>query len=133
MGLMEIVSEPDMRSPLEAAGYVRALQRLLRRLGASDGDMEKGSMRVDANISIHKRGSKQWGMRCEIKNLNSVRFMMQALGKHARQPMAAFAWLTRHRQNRNDIDTSPSTPRILTQYCLKRLEDSTKPLERRTR
>lgn len=83
MGLMEIVSEPDMRSPAEAAGYVRALQKLLRRLGASDGDMEKGSMRVDANVSIHRKGSGAWGTRCEIKNLNSVRFMVQALGERA--------------------------------------------------
>ncbi len=59
---------------------MRKLQSILRRLGASDGDMEKGSLRVDANISVHREG-EDWGTRCEIKNLNTVRGMMVALGE----------------------------------------------------
>lgn len=81
VGLMEIVSEADLRSPGEAGAYIRKLQGILRRLGASDGDMEKGSLRVDANVSIRRKGEKEFGTRCEIKNLNSVRFMQQALGE----------------------------------------------------
>ncbi|VDB97129.1 unnamed protein product [Peniophora sp. CBMAI 1063] len=77
-GLMEIVSKPDMRSPEEAADYVRTLQSLLRAVGASDGNMEQGSLRCDVNVSVNRPGDAP-GTRCEIKNLNSVRFMMVAI------------------------------------------------------
>ncbi|KZV76023.1 Glutamyl-tRNA amidotransferase B subunit [Peniophora sp. CONT] len=77
-GLMEIVSRPDMRSPEEAADYVRTLQSLLRAVGASDGNMEQGSLRCDVNVSVNRPGEPP-GTRCEIKNLNSVRFMMVAI------------------------------------------------------
>ncbi|CAE6445656.1 unnamed protein product [Rhizoctonia solani] len=76
--LMEIVSEPDMRSPEEAAAYVRSLQALLRVVGASDGNMELGSMRCDVNISLSRRG-EPFGTRCEIKNLNTIRGLVVAL------------------------------------------------------
>ncbi|CEL59257.1 aspartyl/glutamyl-tRNA amidotransferase subunit B [Rhizoctonia solani AG-1 IB] len=81
--LMEIVSEPDMRSPEEAAAYVRSLQALLRAVGASDGNMELGSMRCDVNISLNKRG-EPFGTRCEIKNLNTIRGLVVALSTFAR-------------------------------------------------
>ncbi|GLB34182.1 putative PET112 [Lyophyllum shimeji] len=77
-GLMEIVSEPDLRSPDEAGAYVRALQAVLRAVGASDGNMEQGSLRCDVNVSINRVGQPP-GTRCEIKNLNSVRFMIAAI------------------------------------------------------
>ncbi|KAF8732591.1 hypothetical protein AX14_004192 [Amanita brunnescens Koide BX004] len=77
-GLMEIVTEPDMRSPEEAGTYVRSLQAILRAIGSSDGNMEEGSLRCDVNISINRVGQPP-GTRCEIKNLNSVRFMMAAI------------------------------------------------------
>lgn len=77
-GLMEIVSEPDMRSPEEAADYVRTLQALLRSVGSSDGNMEQGSLRCDVNVSVNRQGAPL-GTRCEIKNLNSVKFMMIAI------------------------------------------------------
>ncbi|KAG2141552.1 GatB/GatE catalytic domain-containing protein [Suillus cothurnatus] len=77
-GLMEIVSEPDMRSPEEAADYVRTLQAVLRCVGSSDGNMEQGSFRCDVNVSVNKHGQPH-GTRCEIKNLNSVKFMMVAI------------------------------------------------------
>jgi len=75
---MEIVSEPDLRSPEEAGAYVRALQAVLRAVGASDGNMEQGSLRCDVNVSVNRVGRPP-GTRCEIKNLNSVRFMMAAI------------------------------------------------------
>ncbi|KAH9999976.1 glutamyl-tRNA amidotransferase [Russula vinacea] len=79
MGLMEIVSKPDMRSPEEASEYVRTLQAVLRSVAASDGNMEQGSLRCDVNVSVNRQGQAP-GTRCEIKNLNSVRFMMAAIG-----------------------------------------------------
>jgi len=83
--LMEIVSEPDMRSPEEAGAYLRKLRAILRYLGTCDGNMEEGSMRCDANVSVRKQGSKEFGTRCEIKNVNSVRFVMQAIEYEARR------------------------------------------------
>lgn len=79
VGLMEIVSRPDLRSPEEAAEYMRKLRSIVRYLGTCDGDMEKGSMRCDANVSVRPVGSTELRTRCEIKNLNSVRFLQQAI------------------------------------------------------
>ena len=76
--LMEIVSKPDMRSPYEAMQYVKKLRNILKYIGSSDCNMEKGNLRVDANISIHKPG-EPFGNRAEIKNINSIRFLGQAL------------------------------------------------------
>ncbi|KAF9057833.1 Glutamyl-tRNA amidotransferase subunit B, mitochondrial [Panaeolus papilionaceus] len=78
VGLMEIVSEPDLRSPEEAGAYVRTLQAVLRAMGSSDGNMEQGSFRCDVNVSVNRKGDTP-GIRCEIKNLNSVKFMMAAI------------------------------------------------------
>jgi aspartyl-tRNA(Asn)/glutamyl-tRNA(Gln) amidotransferase subunit B len=78
VGLMEIVSHPDLSSPEEAASYVEHVQRLARHSKASDADMEKGQMRVDVNISV-SRSLDQLGVRSEIKNMNSVRFLKAAL------------------------------------------------------
>ncbi|MBN8827628.1 MAG: Asp-tRNA(Asn)/Glu-tRNA(Gln) amidotransferase subunit GatB [Sphingobacteriia bacterium] len=78
VALMEIVSEPDMRSAEEAAEYMKKLRAILRYLGTCDGDMEKGSLRCDANVSVRKKGAPL-GTRCEIKNLNSIRFIMKAI------------------------------------------------------
>jgi aspartyl-tRNA(Asn)/glutamyl-tRNA(Gln) amidotransferase subunit B len=78
IALMEIVSEPDMRSPEEAGAYLKKLRAIVRYLGTCDGDMEKGSMRCDVNVSVRKPGDPL-GTRCEIKNVNSVRFMMKAI------------------------------------------------------
>lgn len=76
--LMEIVSQPDMRCPEEAAAYIKALQTLLRTVGSGDANMEQGSFRCDANVSVNRPG-EPFGTRCEIKNLNSVRFLVTAL------------------------------------------------------
>ena len=77
--LCEIVSEPDLRSADEAVAYLSELKLLMQFAGASDCDMEKGQLRCDANVSVRRRGSEQFGTRCEIKNLNSFRFVKQAI------------------------------------------------------
>ncbi len=79
VALMEIVSEPDMRSPEEAAAYLKKLRAILRYLGTCDGNMEEGSMRCDVNLSMRRKGTEAFGTRCEIKNVNSIRFVMQAI------------------------------------------------------
>jgi aspartyl-tRNA(Asn)/glutamyl-tRNA(Gln) amidotransferase subunit B len=84
IGLMEIVSEPDLRSAEEAGIYLRKLRSILRYLGTCDGNMEEGSLRCDCNVSVRKPGAP-FGTRCEIKNLNSVRFVMQAIEIEARR------------------------------------------------
>ncbi len=84
VALMEIVSEPDMRSAEEAAVYVTKLRSILRYLGTCDGNMEQGSLRCDANVSVRKPGGAL-GTRCEIKNLNSIRFLRQAIDYEARR------------------------------------------------
>src|SRR5262249_31653392 len=77
--LVEIVSEPDIRTPEEAASYLTELRRLVRYTGVCDGDMEKGSLRCDANVSIRASETAPFGTRVEIKNLNSIRFVARAI------------------------------------------------------
>lgn len=79
IALMEIVSEPDMRSIDEAVEFMKKLRSIVRYLGTCDGDMEKGSMRCDANISVRLAGSDKFGTRVEIKNLNSFKFIAKAI------------------------------------------------------
>ena len=84
VALMEIVSEPDLRSADEAAAYLTKLRAILRYLGTCDGNMEEGSMRCDANVSVRKVGD-ELGTRCEIKNVNSIRYASQAIEYEARR------------------------------------------------
>ncbi|MGC2201007.1 MAG: Asp-tRNA(Asn)/Glu-tRNA(Gln) amidotransferase subunit GatB [Stellaceae bacterium] len=84
IALMEIVSEPDLRSAEEAGIYLRKLRSILRYLGTCDGNMEEGSLRCDCNVSVRHPG-EPYGTRCEIKNLNSIRFVMQAIDYEARR------------------------------------------------
>jgi aspartyl-tRNA(Asn)/glutamyl-tRNA(Gln) amidotransferase subunit B len=84
VALMEIVSKPDLRSADEAKAYVAKLRSILRYLGTCDGDMEKGSLRADVNVSVRKPGAAL-GTRCEIKNVNSIRFIGQAIEYEARR------------------------------------------------
>ncbi|MGB8144607.1 MAG: Asp-tRNA(Asn)/Glu-tRNA(Gln) amidotransferase subunit GatB, partial [Chromatiaceae bacterium] len=77
--LLEIVSEPDMRSPEEAVAYARKIHQIVRWIGISDGNMQEGSFRMDANISLRPLGADQLGTRAEIKNINSFRFLDRAL------------------------------------------------------
>ena len=78
VALMEIVSEPDIRNPEEAGAYLRKLRQILRYLGTCDGNMEEGSMRADVNVSVRKAG-EPFRTRCEIKNVNSIRYVMHAI------------------------------------------------------
>ncbi|MBK1663447.1 Asp-tRNA(Asn)/Glu-tRNA(Gln) amidotransferase GatCAB subunit B [Rhodospirillum rubrum] len=83
VALMEIVSKPDMREPEEAGAYLRKLRSIMRYLGTCDGNMEEGSMRADVNVSVRPIGTTDLRTRCEIKNVNSVRFVMQAIEAEA--------------------------------------------------
>ena len=84
VALMEIVSKPDLRSSEEAKAYVTKLRTILRYLGTCDGDMEKGTLRADVNVSVRRPG-EPLGTRCEIKNVNSIRFIGQAIEYEARR------------------------------------------------
>jgi aspartyl-tRNA(Asn)/glutamyl-tRNA(Gln) amidotransferase subunit B len=88
MPLLEIVTEPDMRSSAEAVAYARALHALVRWIGISDGNMQEGSFRCDANVSVRPVGQKEFGTRREIKNLNSFRFLQQAIDFEAQWQIA---------------------------------------------
>ncbi len=79
VALMEIVSKPDLRSPDEVNAYVKKLRSIMRYLGTCDGNMQEGSLRADVNVSVRKKGSKIFGTRCEIKNVNSIKFMQMAI------------------------------------------------------
>ena len=87
VALMEIVSKPDMRSPAQAGAYVSALRAILRAVGSCDGNMQEGSMRADVNVSVRKAGAP-FGTRCEIKNVNSIRFIQQAIVYEAQRQVA---------------------------------------------
>lgn len=79
--LMEIISLPDIRSPTEAVQFVKKIQYLLKHAGTCDGNMEEGSIRCDANVSMRKLGTEEYGTRCEIKNLNSFKALLKGAGK----------------------------------------------------
>ena len=83
--LLEIVTEPDMRSAAEAVAYAKALHALVVWLGVCDGNMQEGSFRCDANVSVRPVGQKEFGTRCEIKNLNSFRFLEEAINYEVRR------------------------------------------------
>ena len=86
--LLEIVSEPDLRSADEAVEYLKALRAILLALGVNDGNLEEGSFRCDANVSVMRRGATEYGTRAEIKNMNSFRFLKQAVDFEVRRQVA---------------------------------------------
>ncbi len=88
--LMEIVSRPDIRSPEEAGAYLRKLRAIMRYLGTCDGNMEQGSLRCDVNVSVRKAGENTLRTRAEIKNVNSVRFVMQAIEREAERQVELY-------------------------------------------
>jgi len=83
VALMEIVSKPDIRSGEEAGAYLKKLRSIVRYLGTCDGNMQEGSLRADVNVSVRPKGSKEFGTRCEIKNVNSIKFMQMAIDYEA--------------------------------------------------
>ena len=83
VALMEIVSKPDLRSLDEVSAYIKKLRSIMRYLGTCDGNMQEGSLRADVNVSVKKKGSEKLGTRCEIKNVNSIKFMQLAIDYEA--------------------------------------------------
>jgi len=83
VALMEIVSKPDLRSPDEVNVYIKKLRSIMRYLGTCDGNMQEGSLRADVNVSVRKKGTDKLGTRCEIKNVNSIKFMQMAINYEA--------------------------------------------------
>jgi aspartyl-tRNA(Asn)/glutamyl-tRNA(Gln) amidotransferase subunit B len=110
VGLMEIVSEPDMRSAEEAGEYLRKLRSILRYLGTCDGNMEEGSMRCDCNVSVRRPGGPL-NTRCEIKNVNSVRYVMQAIDYEARRQVEVLEEGGEIRQETRLFDAGRGTTR----------------------
>jgi len=90
VGLMEIVTKPDFRSPEEAGAFLRKLRSILRYLGTCDGNMDEGSMRCDVNVSVRPYGSDELRTRCEMKNVNSVKFVMQAIENEAKRHIEVY-------------------------------------------
>lgn len=90
VGLMEIVTKPDFRAPEEAGAFLRKLRSILRYLGTCDGNMDEGSMRCDVNVSVRPYGSDELRTRCEMKNVNSVKFVMQAIESEARRHIEVY-------------------------------------------
>jgi len=85
IALMEIVSKPDLRSPEEVNAYVKKIRSIMRYLNTCDGNMQEGSLRADVNVSVRKEGEKALGTRCEIKNVNSIKFMQMAISFEAKR------------------------------------------------
>ena len=85
VALMEIVSKPDLRSPDEVNAYIKKIRSIMRYLGTCDGNMQEGSLRADVNVSVRKEGDKELGTRCEIKNVNSIKFMQMAITYEAQR------------------------------------------------
>ena len=112
VALMEIVTEPDMRSPDEAAAFMAKLRSILRYLGTCDGNMEEGSLRADVNVSVRRPGGAL-GTRCEIKNLNSIRFIRQATAHEARRQVAVIEDGGAIEQETRLFDTDSGTTRSM--------------------
>ncbi|WP_203075948.1 Asp-tRNA(Asn)/Glu-tRNA(Gln) amidotransferase subunit GatB [Falsiroseomonas ponticola] len=112
VALMEIVSEPDMRSPEEAGAYLSKLRQILRYLGTCDGNMDEGSMRADVNVSVRKAG-EGYRTRCEVKNVNSIRFVMQAVEAEARRQIEVWEDGGEVVQETRLFDTSRGTTRSM--------------------
>ena len=110
--LMEIVSKPDMRSPEEAGAYVTKLRAIVRYLGTCDGNMDEGSMRCDVNVSVRRPG-EGLGTRCEIKNVNSVRFVQQAIEYEARRQIEVIESGGKIVQETRLFDTKQGTTRSM--------------------
>ncbi len=113
VALMEIVSEPDIRSPEEAGAYLKKLRAILRYLGTCDGNMEEGSMRCDANVSVRRVGVSEFGTRNEIKNVNSIRFVMQAIEYEANRQVEALEAGETIRQETRLWDTARGVTRSM--------------------
>jgi aspartyl-tRNA(Asn)/glutamyl-tRNA(Gln) amidotransferase subunit B len=111
--LLEVVSEPDLRSPAEASAYLRTIRQLVRYLGISDGNMEEGSLRCDANISLRPIGQRKFGTRTEIKNINSFKFVERALEYEIARQMGVLRSGNLVRQETLLFDSATGTTRSM--------------------
>ena len=111
--LIEIVSEPDLRSAEEAGVYLTEIRKLLRYLDICDGNMEEGSMRCDANISVRPKGAKEYGNRCEVKNLNSIRNVQRAIEHEAQRQVEVLEAGGRIDQNTLNFDALTGNTSVL--------------------
>jgi aspartyl-tRNA(Asn)/glutamyl-tRNA(Gln) amidotransferase subunit B len=112
VALMEIVSEPDMRSPEEAGAYLAKLRQIMRYLGTCDGNMDEGSLRADVNVSVRRPG-EGYRTRCEVKNVNSVKFVMQAVEAEARRQIELWESGGTVEQETRLFDTARGTTRSM--------------------
>jgi aspartyl-tRNA(Asn)/glutamyl-tRNA(Gln) amidotransferase subunit B len=117
--LLEIVSEPDLHSADEVVAYMEALRRLVRWIDVSDGNMEEGSLRCDVNISVRPAGSTQLGKRCEVKNINSMRFARKAIEFEAKRQIDLLEKGQAVRQETRGFDPATGTT-----YSLREKEDA---------
>lgn len=111
--LLEVVSEPDLRSPAEASAYLKTVRQMVRYLGISDGNMEEGSLRCDANISLRPVGQIKFGTRTEIKNINSFKFVERALEYEIARQMAVLRGGNAIRQETLLFDSATGTTRSM--------------------
>ena len=113
VSLMEIVSKPDLRSPKEVNYYVKKLRTIMRYLGTCDGNMQEGSLRADVNVSVRKKGEKKFGTRCEIKNVNSIKFMEMAIESEAKRQVELLESGTKIDQETRLFDTKKNETRSM--------------------
>lgn len=111
--LIEIVSEPDIRSAEEAAAYFAEIRKIVKYLGISDGNMEEGSLRCDANISIRPKGDTSFGCRCEVKNLNSIRNLQRAVQYEFKRQVKLVENGGKVQQNTLNFDASTGSTSVL--------------------
>ncbi|MBS4773304.1 MAG: Asp-tRNA(Asn)/Glu-tRNA(Gln) amidotransferase subunit GatB [Proteobacteria bacterium] len=113
VGLMEIVTKPDFRSPEEAGAFLRKLRSIVRYLGTCDGNMDEGSMRCDVNVSVRKVGETEFRTRNEMKNVNSVKFVMQAIESEARRHVETYENGGTIEQETRQFDPNTGTTKVM--------------------
>lgn len=113
VGLMEIVTKPDFRSPEEAGAFLRKLRSIVRYLETCDGNMDEGSMRCDVNVSVRPAGSDELRTRCEMKNVNSVKFVMQAIENEARRHVEVYEAGGKIEQETRQFDPSTGETKVM--------------------
>ena len=113
VGLMEIVTKPDFRSPEEAGAFLRKLRSIVRYLGTCDGNMDEGSMRCDVNVSVRKVGEDGYRTRNEMKNVNSVKFVMQAIESEARRHVETYENGGTIEQETRQFDPATGTSKVM--------------------
>lgn len=113
VGLMEIVTKPDFRSPEEAGAFLKKLRSILRYLETCDGNMDEGSMRCDVNVSVRKVGEDGYRTRCEMKNVNSVKFVMSAIENEARRHVEVYEAGGKIEQETRQFDPLTGQTRVM--------------------